>query len=193
MAKYNNATRYINFLKVTDQGGEPRTPDKKYSGDAGWDLFVSRPCIIEPGETKEIHTDIRVNIPPFYFMRIVGRSSTLKLRHLVVSEGIIDNDYTGELFISVHNIGDEPFEAKPGMRLAQAILHKIEDIRWAEVDPEYFEDRKRGTRGFGSTGLYEISRGPNSRPEYSDYTRGMEDDPQKKRRKIGERKRDNEE
>ena len=31
--------------------------------DAGWDLFVSRPCTIMPGETKDVHTDICIDMP----------------------------------------------------------------------------------------------------------------------------------
>lgn len=150
------AVRYVNFMLVKGAGGHPKAPHKKYQGDAGWDLFVSRETIINPGETADIHTDIKVNMPPFVFARIVGRSSTMRKHHLMVTEAIIDNDYTGEMFISIHNLSSVPFHVKQGMRLAQVIFHRIEDIRWSEVEEQDFQEGKRGSLGFGSTGLYDI-------------------------------------
>lgn len=148
--------RYVNFVLVKDAGGKPQIPMKKYEGDAGWDLFVSRPATIGPGETVDVHTDIRINMPPFIFARIVGRSSTMRVHGLMVTEAIIDNDYSGELFISIHNLSSEPFQVEVGMRLSQIIFHRIEDIRWSEVEERNFRKGARGDRGFGSTGLFEI-------------------------------------
>lgn len=140
--------RYIEYQ--VGKGG--KRPFKKYSGDAGWDLFTSRECFIEPGKTKDVHTDIRINMPPRVYARITGRSSTVRKHGLLVNEGIIDNGYTGELFVCVHNLGKETFHVKPGMRLAQVLFHTIEDIRWAEVDEIKAAPGKRGEAGFGSTG-----------------------------------------
>lgn len=146
--------KYVNFILTHP---DAKVPMKKYKGDAGWDLFVSRPCLIEPGQTMDIHTDIKTNMPPFVFARIIGRSSTLRKHNLIVNEGIIDNEYTGELFLCVRNMSsDRPFEVKTGMRLGQIIFHRIEDLRWAEVRPNDFRDTQRGSAGFGSTGDFDI-------------------------------------
>lgn len=140
--------KYVNFELL--EGA--KRPFKKHSGDAGWDLYVSRPCDIGPSETADIHTDVKIDMPPFLYARITGRSSSLRKRHLLVNEGIIDNGYTGELFVCVHNVGKETFHVKPGMRLAQILFHTIEDIRWCEVDEIKPVYGKRGDAGFGSTG-----------------------------------------
>lgn len=142
------AIRYVDF----ELGHGARAPYKKYTGDAGWDLFVSRDCIIPAGGTMDVHTDIKMNMPPYLYARIVGRSSTLRKHQLMVNEGIIDNGYTGELFICVHNMSNKPFHVKQGMRLAQVLFHSIEDIRWAEVNEVAPSAGKRGDAGFGSTG-----------------------------------------
>lgn len=142
------AVRYVDF--ALGKGAKP--PYKKHMGDAGWDLFVSRPEILKPGETKDIHTDIRVDMPPYLYARIVGRSSTLRNHHLMVNEGIIDNGYTGELFVCIHNVGTKPFKVEQGMRLAQVLFHNIEDVRWSEVEEIKPVPGKRGDAGFGSTG-----------------------------------------
>lgn len=142
------AVRYVDF----ELGENAKTPYKKYNGDAGWDLFVSESCTIKPGETKDVHTDIRINMPPYLYARIVGRSSTLRNHNLLVNEGIIDNGYTGELFVCIKNLGNKPFKVERGMRLAQVIFHTIEDIRWSEVDSIAPKAGSRGDNGFGSTG-----------------------------------------
>lgn len=142
----------VQHVMYTLEEGAKR-PFKKYSGDAGWDLFVSEGCDINPGETKDVHTGIQIDMPPFLYARITGRSSSLRKYGLLVNEGIIDNGYTGELFICVHNMGKEPFHVKPGMRLAQVLFHVIEDIRWHQVEEIKPTPGKRGNAGFGSTGV----------------------------------------
>lgn len=142
------AIRYVNF----ELGKGAKAPFKKHTGDAGWDLFTSRECIIQPGETKDVHTDIKIDMPPFLYARITGRSSSLRKHNLLINEGIIDNGYTGELFVCVHNVGNTPFTIEPGMRIAQVLFHTIEDVRWSEVDKVKPTPGKRGNAGFGSTG-----------------------------------------
>lgn len=139
------------YIEYTLGEGAKR-PYKKYSGDAGWDLYVSRPCTIQPGETADVHTDLQISMPPKTYARITGRSSTLRKHGLLVYEGIIDNGYTGEMFVCVHNLGKEPFHVEEGMRLAQVIFGSIDDVRWSEVDEIRPDPRKRGNAGFGSTG-----------------------------------------
>lgn len=142
------AVRYVDF----ELGDGAKAPFKKYNGDAGWDLFVSQSCTIPAHATVDVHTGIKISMPPYLYARITGRSSSLRNYGLMINEGIIDNGYTGEMFVCVHNLNDEPFEVEKGMRLAQVIFAPIEDVRWAEVDEIKTSSGKRGTSGFGSTG-----------------------------------------
>lgn len=140
--------RYVDF-ELSDGA---KVPFKKHNGDAGWDLFTSEDCDIRPGETVDVHTGIKINMPPFLYARITGRSSSLRKHNLLINEGIIDNGYTGEMFVCVRNMGDKTFHVKKGMRLAQVLFHTIEDIRWSQVDEIKPAPGKRGNNGFGSTG-----------------------------------------
>ena len=49
------------------------------------------------------------------------------------------------------NLGDEDFIVNPGDRIAQAILNKVEQIEWEEV--ESLDETERGQGGFNSTGI----------------------------------------
>lgn len=143
-----SSVRYVNF----HLGEGAIKPYRKYNGDAGWDLYTSQECIIKPGETKDVHTNVRIEMPPYLYARITGRSSSLRKHKLLINEGIIDNGYTGELFICVHNMGDTTFRVEKGMRLAQILFYTIEDIRWCETDKINSPNGGRGENGFGSTG-----------------------------------------
>lgn len=48
------------------------------------------------------------------------------------------------------NQGTEPFEVRQGDRIAQAVLAKVEQIEWEEV--EELDSTDRGLGGFGHTG-----------------------------------------
>lgn len=133
-------------------GDGARLPFKRHAGDAGWDLYVSRDAVIRPGQVVDVHTDVRVKLPLRTYVRITGRSSTLRKHRLLVNEAIIDNGYTGELFICVINLGDEDFHVRKGMRLAQVLFHTIDDVRWSAVDDLGPSADGRGDAGFGSTG-----------------------------------------
>lgn len=142
------AARYVDY----ELGEGAKAPYRKHLGDAGWDLFVSRPVDIPPGATIDVHTDIKINMPPYLYARITGRSSSIRKYNLLINEGIIDNGYTGELFVCAHNLGSETLHVKQGMRLAQVLFYTMEDIRWSEVDEIKPVPGKRGDNGFGSTG-----------------------------------------
>lgn len=144
-----SSVKYVDF--TLEEGA--RMPYKKYGGDAGWDLFVSEDCDIAPGKTADVHTGVRIKMPRALFARITGRSSSLRKHKLLVNEGIIDNGYTGELFVCIHNLGDETFHVKQGMRIAQILFHQTEDVRWSQVESINSANDERGSHGFGSTGL----------------------------------------
>lgn len=144
-----SSVKYVDF--TLEEGA--KMPYKKYNGDAGWDLFVSEDCDIAPGETVDVHTGVRIKMPRALFARITGRSSSLRKHKLLVNEGIIDNGYTGEMFVCVHNLGNETFHVKQGMRIAQVLFHQIEGVRWSQVESIGSTSDGRGANGFGSTGV----------------------------------------
>jgi dUTP pyrophosphatase len=126
-------------------------PARKYHGDAGADLVTSEEVTIPPGSFRDIPTGIRLGLPPGYWVRIAGRSSTLRRRGLLVAEGIIDNGYVGPIYAGIWNLNEEPVTIRVGERVAQMVLHRIADAKYFEVDSVESADG-RGHNGFGSTG-----------------------------------------
>jgi len=108
--------------------------------------------IIKPGETYPFDTGLAFNMPAGYFGAVYVRSSIgfkKKLR-LANGTGIIDQDYTGEVKICLHNFGDEPQEIRHGDRVAQMVLLPYATFPIKEVDK--LTETERGAEGIGSTG-----------------------------------------
>lgn len=137
--------------------GHGRIPTRAHASDAGYDLYVSRDVTVEPGQFVDVHTDIRVAMPPGMWGRIVGRSSTRRRRNLLVIEGVIDAGYRGLIYTGVQNMSAEPVEVKTGERLAQFIPHvnvaglvTTRELGRKEFDRLPHDGRGEG--GFGSSG-----------------------------------------
>ena len=131
---------------------QPRQPEKSYDGDAGFDLFASRGCLITPGRYVDVNTDVHVALPPELWCRIVARSSSAR-KGLIVQEGIIDTGYRGEMFFGVWNMTRDIFKVEVGMRLAQLILMPhVPKFPWVDVGSNALPASDRGNRGFGSSG-----------------------------------------
>jgi dUTP pyrophosphatase len=127
-------------------------PQRAHEGDAGFDLFVSKPVRIAVGAFVDVPCGISVQFPPGVWGMITGRSSTLRKRGLLVAQGIIDNGYRGPLYAGVQNLGDKVQDVGAGERLAQIIPFPVlaDGLSWVRVSK--LAEHARGQNGFGSTG-----------------------------------------
>lgn len=92
--------------------------------------------------------------PMFYW--VAPRSGLASMYGVTVANapGTIDPDYRGEAGVVVFNQGEELFDLKRGMRIAQIIFMKADIPEVTEVrDYADLTSTNRGTGGFGSTGL----------------------------------------
>lgn len=124
------------------------------AGAAGLDLqaAIPAPLTIAPGERALVPTGLSIAVPPGFEAQVRPRSG-LALKHgLIVpnSPGTIDSDYRGEVQVILHNLGNAPVLIERGMRIAQLVLAKVEQLAW--VPSATLDATARGTGGFGSTG-----------------------------------------
>ncbi len=125
-------------------------PVRSHAGDAGYDLSVSEDCHIIGNGSYWCPTSIKIQPPPGYWFRLVGRSSTYRHLGLQVAEAIIDGGYRGKLEIMVLNLTSDVVHLKSGDRIAQLIPHQVIDLDWEETS--FLEESARGESGYGSTG-----------------------------------------
>ena len=94
-----------------------------------------------------MHTGISVAIPEGYAGLVLPRSG-LAMRHGVApvnTPGLIDSGYRGEIMIPLINHDPEgTFRVERGMRVAQLVLVRAEEMTFAEV-----ESLEAGTDGRG--------------------------------------------
>lgn len=104
-----------------------------------------------------VHTGLYFEIPKGYEMQLRPRSNLVKYRYIMLdSPATIDCDYRGELLIVFRKLDGGPaddFPYKVGERCAQFNIHKIDKIKFIQVNNiNKLSKTDRGNGGFGSTG-----------------------------------------
>lgn len=157
-------------------------PKYERVGDAGIDIRANEDYEILPGETKLIHTGIKMALPKGFEMQVRPRSGlSLKTKMRVANApGTIDSNYRGEICIIIDNIEPpikdityspvlnddgsirelnitsilhgESFFIHKGDRIAQLVLTEIPTAHFYTVDNIGIFDSNRGEEGFGSSG-----------------------------------------
>ena len=144
-------------------------PAYETDGAAALDLraCIDGQMVLEPGDCKLIPTGFAVALPPGTALMLLPRSGLGHKHGIVLGNlvGLIDQDYRGQLMVSVWHRGAEVYwhhEADraepahdaiiihPGDRIAQALLVPI--LRPEIVEVDELDETARGAGGFGSTG-----------------------------------------
>ena len=125
------------------------------SGSSGFDLRanVARPTMLFPGKRAIVPTGLHFDIPEGYEIQVRPRSGLAAKFGITVlnTPGTIDSEFADEVCVILINLGEDPFEIKPGDRIAQGILAKVEKAEFTLV-PEISKENDRGG-GFGHTGI----------------------------------------
>ena len=141
----------MNIKKLNDNA---RVPTYGSEFSAGADLYAceSADVIIEPGQTKLIHTCLTMEIPTGLVGLIYARSGLASKKGLAPANkvGVIDSDYRGEIMVAPHNHGSEPQTIADGERIAQIVFAPFYAADFNVVDE--LDSTARGAGGFGSTG-----------------------------------------
>ena len=131
-------------------------PCYETTGSAGMDLraAVSEPLRLGPTDRMLVPTGMIFEIPNGYEAQIRPRSG-LALKYGVTclnTPGTIDSDYRGEVSVLLINHGQEAVIIERGMRIAQMVVAPVLQVTIERR--ELAGETKRGTGGFGSTGLH---------------------------------------
>lgn len=129
----------------------------KYETDqsAGVDICanLAASTTLKPLERQLIPTGLFIELPRGYEAQVRPRSG-LAIKHgitLLNAPGTIDADYRGEIKVILANLSSEDFVVEDGMRIAQLVIAKCEQVEWVEVNE--ISKTERGAGGFGHTGL----------------------------------------
>lgn len=124
----------------------------KYSrdGDAGMDLraMLNSPMELLPGTRALIPTGIHIQLPSGYEGQVRGRSGLAVRNGVTAILGTIDFGYKDGIGVILINHGTKTFTIENGMRIAQLVISKVEQVKLMEVEELDGEDRGGG---FGSS------------------------------------------
>ena len=130
-------------------------PKYETEESSGMDLAanINEKIEIKPGTTAIVPTGISVSIPKNFEIQIRPRSGLAAKNNISVlnTPGTIDSDFRGELKVILINLGNKSFLIETGARIAQMVLCPVVKAKLKEV--ETLENTKRGSGGFGSTGV----------------------------------------
>ena len=144
--------------------GNQFPPVRANPSDAGLDLRWTpteqseEALTIGPGESVLIPTGCTFGIPHGYMMEIKNKSGVAYKRRLLVGACVVDSGYEGEVFVNLHNIGNETQYLEPGDKVAQAVVVPVVHARFvASESPDIYEwcqitISNRGDGALGSTG-----------------------------------------
>lgn len=147
-------------LKVKKVDPNAKLPTYATSGSACFDLYAltvnkskDEISLLTKGNPVVCGTGLEFEIPEGFAMKIHSRSGhgfKNEVR-LVNCTGIIDSDYRAEVMVKlVCDKHGEGLEIKPGERVAQGEIVRVEQCEFIETDA--LSETERGTGGFGSTG-----------------------------------------
>ena len=143
------------FIKYLKESKDLYRLEKATKGSAGFDLLASinNTLEIEAGESLLVPCGFSLQMPNNFEAQVRPRSG-LALKNSVTvlnTPGTIDSDYRGEICVILINHGQMSFKISRGMRIAQIIFKEIPEVNLVEVDE--LDNTKRGSGGFGSTGV----------------------------------------
>ncbi|ACN82422.1 pol polyprotein [Caprine arthritis encephalitis virus Ov496] len=155
--------RYISevFLAREGEGILPKREE-----DAGYDLLCPEEVIIGAGQVKAIPIDLRINLKETQWAMIATKSS-MAAKGVFTQGGIIDSGYQGQIQVIIYNSNKVEVVIPRGRKFAQLILmEKIHE----ELEPWGITRKtERGTKGFGSTGMYWIENIPIAEEEHAKW------------------------
>lgn len=146
-------------------------PEKAHETDAGFDLKARAICSVGEGgvigNEKElsnnvhylfsgnrclVKTGVFLGLKPGWEAQIRPRSGmALKYGISVTnSPGTIDADYRNEIGVILHNLNNETYAIKSGLKIAQMVIKEVPQIGFKQV--LNLDETERGIGGFGSTG-----------------------------------------
>lgn len=125
-------------------------PKRCHKTDAGLDLRAKETQIVPAKESATFHTGVHIQLPHGMAGIMISKSG-LNIKNDITSTGLIDEGYTGELVVKLHNHGGFDYKVKAGDKISQLVIVPVlyEDI---ELVDELDQDTERGSDGFGSTG-----------------------------------------
>lgn len=133
---------------------DAKAPTVAHPGeDLGYDIFAAETIQFAPWASAIVPTGISIAIDDVDGRRmgaLLRDKSSLASRRLIVTAGVIDAGYRGEIKVVMENLSDQPQEIRAGDKIANLIPYPVL-TGVVEIVDELPESRRMAS-GFGSSG-----------------------------------------
>lgn len=124
-------------------------PTRAHDTDAGLDLRTPVDACVRAGGSTVIDTGVHIQLPPGT-VGLLKSKSGLNVKDGIVSEGVIDEGYTGSITVKLYNHGTEAKQFTRGDKITQLVVLPVLYVKVEQT--EELDGGDRGDGGFGSTG-----------------------------------------
>lgn len=124
-------------------------PQRAHDTDAGLDLRTPVDAYVRAGGSTVIDTGVHIQLPPGTVGMLKSKSG-LNTKDGIVSEGVIDEGYTGSITVKLYNHGTEAKQFSRGDKITQLVVLPVLYVKVEQA--EEIQGGDRGENGFGSTG-----------------------------------------
>lgn len=124
-------------------------PQRAHDTDAGLDLRTPVDAYVRAGGSTVIDTGVHIQLPPGTVGMLKSKSG-LNTKDGIVSEGVIDEGYTGTILVKLYNHGTEAKQFSRGDKITQLVVLPVLYPRVEQTDE--IQGGPRGDNGYGSTG-----------------------------------------
>jgi len=158
LSEFEDANQFVGDGKITIDFVSTNEKELSYAyeSDSGFDLYSNEEVKIPAFGRALIPTGISVDLPQDYEIQVRSKSGLAINQGLMVlnSPGTVDEGYTGEIKAIIFNTNNHEFVITKGMKVAQAVVARCITGRWVKLNKVgKIEDKDRGSKGFGSTGI----------------------------------------
>ena len=143
------------MIKVRLHRPEAKAPTVAHPGeDLGYDVYAAEAVTLPARGGAIVPTGISVELTSDAdgspMGALIRDRSSMAVKHIITTAGVIDAGYRGEIRIVMENLSDTDFEIHAGDKIANMVPYPVLTSK-VEVVEELAES-SRATGGFGSTG-----------------------------------------
>ena len=134
------------MIRIKRLHNDAKPPRLGSENAAGLDIHTIESVTIKAGKRALLKTGFAMALPKGFHALIWPRSKLAAKMGLDVLAGVVDNDYRGEIMVSLLNTGEDDVEIQKGDRVAQMIV-QTSYSNMLLVDVDHLDDTVRGNAG----------------------------------------------
>lgn len=124
-------------------------PERAHDTDAGADIRTPESFRLAAHSSEIVATGVHVQLPPNTVGMLKSKSG-LNIKHDIISEGVIDEGFSGEIIVKLYNMGGTPYLFHRGDKITQLVVMPVHYVSYEQADE--IQGGDRGEAGYGSTG-----------------------------------------